>query len=371
MTWEHYKVKFRLLSPLHIGYRKEGNLMRTRRYVPARTLWGALVANLAQACAQESPVDYGTWQGWIGENLRIGYFWPTVLKKSSPCAAHGLDHQAVLFPWEDPELFDYCFLDSVAATALDPLSHSATEGSLHQVEFISPTTRLGDPVYLLGDLWIRKPISKPNACKALEKVSSASLPKDLSSPQNFFSLLSRLPLALGGERTYGWGRVALEEIPANDSPAINPHGGSTNKASPLAISPLWCWRVEEVQKEEDGQKKKDIEVVIFPRDQLGQASSAQGKPDGATECKASPSNVRGVPIPAHVKVQDLSQDLSYEIFYKIHGNVEPLTAYQYRGKEGFQLIKPPIAFEPGSRLSGALGFTINCNDGLWIPRKSS
>jgi len=45
--WRCYQAVFAAASEVHIGWHDLGTIMRTRYYVPARNLWGVLVAGLA------------------------------------------------------------------------------------------------------------------------------------------------------------------------------------------------------------------------------------------------------------------------------------------------------------------------------------
>lgn len=175
MAWMHYRLCFRLLSPLHVGHRRVGNLMQTKPYVPGKPLWAALTARLTRD--RDPSKDYRNVGAQIEKNFRFGYLWPS------------LDRDRPWFPW-DHEDFDYVFLGSYVSTALDYGREAAEEGTLHEVEYLSPYTRgEGRPVYLVGDLWVQAQDSLPDEPKgwqeALEKVQ------------------------LGGERAYGWGRVQL------------------------------------------------------------------------------------------------------------------------------------------------------------------
>lgn len=174
MSWTHYQLRFRLLSPLHVGYRKVGNLMQTRPYVPGKVLWAALTARITRDDHDGSQGDvYRRIGELVQEHFRFGYLWPS-LDGNEPC-----------FPWE-PNDFDYLFLGSYASTALNYDQQAADEGTLHETEFIAPVARDGQPVYLVGDLWVHED----------------KLPEDLNCWQTAFQKLQ-----LGGERTYGWGRV--------------------------------------------------------------------------------------------------------------------------------------------------------------------
>ena len=179
MAWQHYRLVFRLLSPLHIGYRRTGNLMETRRYVPGKNLWAALTARLVRNAGHGA--DGGAYREVgraVHKHFRFGYLWPS------------LDRENPYFPWKNDD-FDYLFLGSAASTALEHSRRAAQDGTLHDVEFIAPTTRTGDEVYLLGDLWVQDPL--PSVVAGWQDALRA--------------------FALGGEQGYGWGRVRLEQDP--------------------------------------------------------------------------------------------------------------------------------------------------------------
>jgi len=206
MTWTHYHLVFRLKSPLHIGWRKVGNLMETRDYVTGRVLWGALTAQITrdQGRGHEAG-QYKTVGDLLHKHFRFGYLWPA-LPEDPAVATHALPKVdwgegsvTLYFPgkrsrwnhrsWKHPD-FDYLFKGSFARTALDPIGHAAAEGSLWQIECIAPTSRGGLPVYLVGDLWVEE----------------SNLPPDVKQWRRSLGQIN-----LGGERTYGWGRVDLVE----------------------------------------------------------------------------------------------------------------------------------------------------------------
>ncbi|MDF0590979.1 hypothetical protein [Candidatus Methanocrinis natronophilus] len=173
MTWTHHTLKFRLLSPMHIGYRKVGNLMQTRQYVPGKNIWAALTARLTRDYHDGSQ---GKCYQRIGDliklHFRFGYLWPS------------LDGKDPYFPWVHND-FDYQLLNSYASTALDYTVNSALEGSLHETEYIAHVARNTSQVFMLGDLWVK-----------------ATLPEELHCWKKEMNKLQ-----LGGERAYGWGRV--------------------------------------------------------------------------------------------------------------------------------------------------------------------
>jgi len=173
MDWTHYSLKFRLLSPLHIGYRKVGNLMQTRQYVPGKNIWAALTARLTRDYHDGSlSSEYKTiGNDSVQKYFRFGYLWPS-LNGKDPC-----------FYWENND-FDYLFLDSYASTALDYSVKSALDGSLHETEFIAPVTRDRRSVYVLGDLWVNDVHVNADQWHTAMK-----------------------HIKFGGELSYGWGRL--------------------------------------------------------------------------------------------------------------------------------------------------------------------
>jgi len=172
MGWRLYRVSLELLSPMHIGWRKIGNLQQTRYYVPGRTFWGALTARIAR---DYGDFDYGKIGKDVDEFLRFSYFYPSDNEESIS-----------LFPWKIKDEFEWKYIGSFVNTALDPCAKKADEGSLHETEYIAPKTRDGKQVYLIGYVFEHKD------CKVNWR---AALPK----------------LQIGGERTYGWGQVGIDE----------------------------------------------------------------------------------------------------------------------------------------------------------------
>lgn len=167
-TWNGYRIRLRLASPLHIGWRTVGNLKLTRRYVPGRAIWGALACRLARDCYNR---DYQKAGKEVHENTRYTYLFV------SDCA-----ETVSVFPWEDEEEFSWRYLHSYTSTAQTE-KKSKLDGSLHETEFIGARSRNGGaPVWLHGYIWV-----KGSADKILESLRS---------------------LQIGGERSYGWGRMA-------------------------------------------------------------------------------------------------------------------------------------------------------------------
>jgi len=172
MSWTPYLVSFKLVSPAHIGWKKVGNLQVTRPYVTGKTLWGALTARLVRDEKKNNYSDIGK---KVDNELRFTYFYPSTTQD-----------KVSLWPWNKKNDFAWRFLSSYVSTAI--ASDTAEEGSLHEVEYISPTTRDGSLVFLIGYVF------EKNGCQLKWK-----------------DALTRIQL--GGERGYGWGRTELVSDP--------------------------------------------------------------------------------------------------------------------------------------------------------------
>jgi len=190
MNWIGYRVVFRLRSPLHIGWRKVGNVQVTRPYLTGRSFWGALTERLVRdraATATQMATDSNGYQEvgkQVNEMLAFTYFYPALQS--------GNDYQ-VVWTWDDERTFRRRFLSSYQSTALVYPEHSAAEGSLHEIEFLSPhTLDTADPVYLIGYVFAHKDCSLP-----------------------WHDALTRLQF--GGERGYGWGKVELVRLENDDN----------------------------------------------------------------------------------------------------------------------------------------------------------
>ena len=286
MTWEHHRIIFRLRSPLHVGYRKVGNLMQTRHYVHGKILWAALTARLTRdhdnGADGEAYVKMGV---AVNECFRFGYLWPAI---PSGDEVKNCDDVKTLFPsdWKganlkcleklfshphilekDEHAFDYLFLDSCASTASSPHSRGALEGSLHDTEFIAPRTRDdGQQVYLAGSLWVK----------------AGELPKELEGWEDKLN-----DLRFGGEGSYGWGRVQwIYCAPERNDPTIDPTGFSWSGPIPAhvkaegaeqtihgAIEPLVGWEVREGGKQAMGKAT----IAFMPGCRTDTAEFAIGK----------------------------------------------------------------------------------------------
>lgn len=187
MAWQLFRVLVEVKSPVHVGTVPVGNILRTRRFVPGKALWGAATASLAEnlnlAASAESHERLGK---LVRDHYRFGYLFPT----TKP------DFTISPFAGRNEDLFEYQFIDTYSSTAIDSSQACAAEAnSLHEIEAIRHRTRelqKGDslPVFLIGYL-----VADPEPEVSLDALRAA-----LAEFQ------------LGGKRGCGFGSAAAQIV---------------------------------------------------------------------------------------------------------------------------------------------------------------
>ncbi|NWF91374.1 MAG: hypothetical protein HXY46_00525 [Syntrophaceae bacterium] len=212
MAWQYLPLTYRVLSPIHIGYRSVGIIDRTRYYAPAKNFWAATTASLTTRLHRTPRANDYRAVGELAQRcLRFAYFFlaarpaekpMATLKRYLPEYRNGrtvyLEH-----PGKQEADMEAIFVNSYMSTALDPNCHAAAERLLHEIEYLQPHVRIeGDcwETHLVGGVWI----------------SPESDPSGVEIPLEGETLLIRnLPildhLSIGGERGHGFGRLQLTE----------------------------------------------------------------------------------------------------------------------------------------------------------------
>jgi len=192
MVWTPYTAIYELRSPLHIGYHKVGNLQRTRTYIPARNLWGAVTEALTRrgfSTAGASQGDYRQIGAWVKAHCAFGYWF--IRENDEPLCPHYEGNRLKYGPLTAAEL-ERRYLDAHVTTALDAATTSAADGSLHEVEFIAPHSREGKRTQVGGWVFLDE-----TARPLLGEASQWSAWLET--------------LQVGGERRYGFGQLRLAE----------------------------------------------------------------------------------------------------------------------------------------------------------------
>jgi hypothetical protein len=151
VTWSLLRWVWRLEGSLHIGMPPVGSLNRTRLYVPARALWGALTAELSRREAQNGKApEYQT----VGDNLqrdyRFTYLYPAEMVEAHWRAWLPLYRNAQGLAWtrEDrsgdsvgDRQFRRRLLSTRPGTSIDATTDAADDGSLRETECIEARWR--------------------------------------------------------------------------------------------------------------------------------------------------------------------------------------------------------------------------------------
>jgi hypothetical protein len=202
MAWTLYRVTWRLESPLHSGFAKLGNIQRTRLYVTGRMLWGALTARLTR---DQGRNDYDKVGAEVNKCLKLSYGYLALTEDGTQpvlpaYTAEGLQFKLGNHLFTERDMQRLC-LTSYGSTALDYSNNTAVDGSLHEIEFISPRAlcRLnplideGAPLYL--------------TCLIAESDEASTS----TSVKGWKQSIRRLQI--GGERNYGFGRMESHSEP--------------------------------------------------------------------------------------------------------------------------------------------------------------
>ena len=192
MSWKLYRLIYSPEGPVHIGYHKLGFIQRTRYYIPARNIWGAITSNLTKAIHQApNRDDYSNMGNEVSENVLISYFYPTFNEDGSNPIIPRYTCTGIRYGSFSEDQFERIFIRSFVQTAIEPLSMTAEDGSLHETEFIMPNVkyhREARPIYYVGYILIKDEWRKKDEClDVLDEIS------------------------VGGERRYGFGRLKCIE----------------------------------------------------------------------------------------------------------------------------------------------------------------
>ena len=209
MAWTCYKLVYQAISPIHIGYGRLGNIQLTRYYILGKNMWGTAVANLTKAIMQKKGKYelslYGTIGNIFKEPLIFSYFYPAIDVNNPFIPFYKEDglYYGLKSPILTKSEFEQDFISSLPSTAIDPSTFTIEEGSLHEVEFITPwTKKTKRPVYFVGYLFAKKGISEDYEIKFADNP-----PSILINDYELFNAFAQI--YVGGEKRYGFGLLRL------------------------------------------------------------------------------------------------------------------------------------------------------------------
>lgn len=190
MAWKAYKLSYRVMSPIHIGWHTLGYIKLTRHYITGKNIWGAMTANITRALRKYE--DYGEIGKLLKEDILTSYFFPAV-DPDSPLLLRFTD-KGLMYGEKPAADFERIFIKSYGQTAVVPHSNTAEDESLHESEFISPVIYDEEnnnqcPVFFVGYIFI----SDDGAYKWDDIKTAIS------------------EIFVGGDRKYGWGRLLLDD----------------------------------------------------------------------------------------------------------------------------------------------------------------
>ncbi len=201
MSWLLSRWVWRLEAPLSIGLPPSGSLNRCRLYVPARNLWGALTAELAQRRPASEP-DYAGVGKELQQDLRLTYLFPAEETDRGWRAWLPRYESGKGLVWQreddangekrrsDREMRQRLLL-ARPGTAIDHASATAADGTLRETE-------------CLGQYWRCSGTGETGEVKAVALVGYVFVREG-----NWLAgaLETTDMLMLGGDTRYGLGRV--------------------------------------------------------------------------------------------------------------------------------------------------------------------
>ncbi|AKB36818.1 DUF324 domain containing Cmr6-like protein [Methanosarcina siciliae C2J] len=231
MTWELYRWVWVLQSPLSVGMMPSGSLNRCRLYVPARTLWGAITAEISRRSDCDFP-DYKRIGNEVLEDIRFTFLFPAkkLGQNWKAWLPRYLDNKGLCWLMEDSNtdlktfIPDHVFRSKLLytrpGTAIDPDSDSAEESSLHETEYVQMYWHSNDEenkkehcqVGMIGYIFVRSGSQHANSVREIDN------------------------LLIGGDTRYGFGSLIRLDI----SEETNVFGNNIDlsKENPVVISSI-------------------------------------------------------------------------------------------------------------------------------------
>lgn len=200
MKWEMYRWVWILKSPVHLGISPAGMINRTRLYIPARTIWGSLTAEISRNEPNFREDIYDQIGQELQDKVRFTYLYPAQWEGNTwlawlPDYSNGLKWQCERTSLSERE-FRKKILFSIAATAIEPSSDTVEEGTLREMEIVQNYWRdnieQSSPLAFVGYVFFTDSLIKDKVFKIKE-------------------------IFVGADIRYGFGRLFLSSLDRDDS----------------------------------------------------------------------------------------------------------------------------------------------------------
>ena len=217
--WTCYRVYLEAKAPIYIGYGvKLGIVDRTRYYIPAKNVWGALTNLIVKSVIKSyDPKIYQEIGRKLNEGINFSYFYPIKYEKGNgkikvlQVFAPYYTEEGLKFgicKGEEKislENFERTFISSFVSTALDKISKSAEEGSLHEIEFIRD--KISQDKEIKATMFVGYFFVKDISMKF--EIGGDEVEVRFTRDSIAVNEVKLNEMWIGGERNYGFGRMKI------------------------------------------------------------------------------------------------------------------------------------------------------------------
>ena len=211
MTHTCYRLTFKAESPVFIGDKKIGIIQQTKRYIPGKTMWGAITANVTRGLidggATYSPALYRGIGKCVEDCIRTTYFYPTTDDKNILIPRFTKD--GLQYGQMSKNEFESTFIKSFVSTATVGSHGAAKDESLHETEYVVNKIKSDDEykqVNWIGYLFIKG--SENSKYTLSNHVGFENI--EVGYDKHSVKLIDILKqLYVGGDNRYGFGRLVL------------------------------------------------------------------------------------------------------------------------------------------------------------------
>ncbi|MEN6552685.1 MAG: RAMP superfamily CRISPR-associated protein [Methanobacterium sp.] len=325
MGYTCFELRFKARSPIFIGSQKIGFIQQTRRYIPGKTMWGAITANVTRKLIEQgvkyNPKVYEDVGKCIKDSVKNTYFFPEILSnedETNQCIFNPIfSKEGLKYGSYSEREFESVFISSFVSTATIGSRNSAMDESLHETEYILNKVILDynyknesnsnqpyyEPkqVYWKGYIFLKDDDSRKCSVKNSGKFEDVEVGYEDKSIKLFDAIKE---IHVGGDLRYGFGTLELSKdkvLRKNEN------------------SPVFDWYLESTE-----------DHLIFNKDYSREASPIFGH----------------LLLNSNESIRNTDESLKY----KYRGELEPLVGRKYDNNKGFGrlLDSNGVAFVPGT-----------------------